>query len=1163
MAHATRLLLLLPALAIGGWPAYGQGSALALAAPGQQATPASLSLPLAGPRGIALESILQQLKAEHHAYFLYRSEIVKDKFVDLGTLKFRTWEEELTYVITLCGLRVEKTQHNVYLISLPRAPGGTSRQAPAGPAETALAGLAARPAAEQAAAPAAVTVQGQVTSPDQQGLPGVTIVVKGTTTGTTTDANGRFSLSLPDAGVAVLVISCIGFVTQEISLQGRTELTVTLQTDSKALDEVVVTGYTVQRKADLTGALSQIKQSDIASIPVTGVAQIMQGKAAGVAITAATGAPGEAIAVRIRGVGTINDNDPLYIIDGVPTKDGINQISPPDIESITILKDAASAAIYGARASNGVVIVTTKRGKAGKARLTLNAYTGLQTPANLIKMANTSQYVNAYNVAAQNDNRDQIPANVISSLPDVNWLKEVLRPAQQHSVQLDISGGNDNSQYIVSGSYLNQEGLIQNSSFDRYNLRTAVSSQLSKYVKIGTNANLSYAKTRQVGTSGDGFGAGNPGASIVRYALFRTPATPVYNDLGQFVDLPTLNGKPAAAFFGDGINPVALADAADRNFNTYALLGDAYLEVTPLDHLRLRSDYGVTFNIVDYKQFFKTFGIDRTFNSPPQLAQSSTKQFNYNWTNTLTYDLLLGKHTVNILLGSEAIKNDVQAISASRTGYANQSPAFQYLDAGNGISLNGGGQAHSALLSGFGRLSYDYNGKYLASANFRRDGSSQLSPGRRTADFYSGSLGWNIAQEEFMRPITAITLLKLRASVGQLGNSAIGNYPYASLISNGGFYPFGGISTQSQTIATTGNPNVRWEISTQSDVGLDVGLFRGALEITVDYFIKNTSDVLQFLPQPSSGGQVGTPAANAGKIRNQGLELELTYRHGAGSGSDWSYSVSGNLATLRNEVVSLGGAPPIVGGRIDNNYYATLTQVGHPIGSFYLLQTDGIFQNAQQIFTSAYQGPGIKPGDVKFKDLSGPDGTPDGVIDGRDRTFVGSPIPTLTGGLTGNVRYKSFDLNVFWQGVSGNKLYNQVNTDIEGFYRAFNLTERAATNYWTGEGSNNEFPRLSWTGAANNKQPSTRYLEDGAYLRLKNVQLGYTLSEHLRAPLRLSAVRVYVSAQNLLTFTRYTGLDPEQGTNSNSLGDGVRATGIDFGTYPSSRVFTVGLNAGF
>jgi len=1093
-----------------------------------------------------LKAVLRQISQQADVKFVYSSRLINTQQKVTLQAREQRLDEVLSQLLTPLNLAFEVLQNQV-VISRAETTGAVT------PPSTLE--------AHNSPVPVAVTVTGRVTQANGDGLPGVTVLVKGTSNGTSTDAGGNFTLTLPDAN-ATLTVSAIGFITQEVPLQGRTQVNIVLQTDVKSLNDVVVIGYQTQRKADLTGAVSQINQRDIANLPVTSPSQILQGKAAGVTITQQTGAPGENIAVRIRGIGTINDNDPLYIIDGVPTKTGINQISPNDIESINILKDASSAAIYGARASNGVVIITTKRGKSGKPKLSISGYGGVQTASNLIQMANTSQYVAAYNVAAQNDGREQIPAAVAATLPNVNWLKEVLKPAQQYNVQMDVSGGTENSQYIVSGSYLKQDGLIRNSSFDRYNLRTAVNSTLSKYVKVGTNANLSYNKTRQVGTSGDGFGDGNPGASIVRYALFRTPGTPVYNSLGQFVDLPQLpDGTQATGILGDGINPVALADATDRNFNRYSLLGNAYMEITPIERLRIRSDFGLTFLITDYKQFFRTFGIDRSFNSPAQLAQSNAKDFNYNWTNTAVYDLPIGKSTFSFLLGTEAIKNNSQAISASRRGYVDQSPTFQYLDNGTGVQQNGGGEAHSALLSGFARVSYDYNSKYLASFNFRRDGSSQFLPGRRAENFYSGSVGWNLAQEEFMSGVSAVSLLKLRASIGQLGNSNIGNYPYASLVGGNFYYPFGGVSTQGLSIISKGNPNIRWETSTQSNFGVDLGLMQGALQLSVDYFIKNTSDVLLNLPLPSSAGNGGNPAVNAGKIRNQGLEVELNYSNTAGK--DWTYSVTGNLATLQNKVVSFGGATPSPGGRIDNNYFATLTAVGQPIGSFYLLQTDGIFQNAQEVFTHAYQGPGIQPGDVKFKDISGPDGVPDGIIDGNDRTFVGSPIPKLTYGLTGNLRFKSLDLSLFFQGVYGNKLYNQVNTDIEGFYRAFNLTERAATNYWTGEGSTNEYPRLSWTGASNNKQPSDRFLEDGSYLRLKNVQLGYTFGDKLLTPLKISSVRLFISAQNLLTFTKYTGLDPEQGTNSNSAGEGVRAVGIDFGTYPSARTFTAGINASF
>ncbi|MGZ3750585.1 MAG: SusC/RagA family TonB-linked outer membrane protein [Mucilaginibacter sp.] len=995
-----------------------------------------------------------------------------------------------------------------------------------------------------------IQITGKVVSSDGLPLPGATVLVKNGNYSTITDGEGNFSIKAPDNGV--LIVSYIGYIKQEVQVNGKTQFTIVLKEQPGNLNEVIVVGYGTQRKKDLTGAVSLISAKDISSIPVGGIDQIMQGKAAGVSVTENTGAPGDGISVHIRGVGTINGNDPLYIIDGIPTQGGINEISPSDIESINILKDASSAAIYGARAAGGVVIVTTKHGTSGKAKLSMSAYTGVQTPANLIKMANTAQYVNAFDIAAKNDGRAPIPADVVSTFSDVNWLKQVLKPAPVTNAQLSISGGNDNSNYIVSGNYFTQDGLIKNSSYNRFNLRTGVNSTLSQYLKIGTNVNLAYSKTRVVGTSGDGYSGA--AASIVRYALFRTPATPVYNSSGQFVDLPAHYDV-----LGDGINPVALADAANDNIYGYTVLGDAFAELTPIKGLRIKSDIGLNLIQEDQKQFSETFGIDRNFNSPNGLGQSHSNNLTYNWTNTATYDLTLRKHVFTFLAGTEIIKNDVQGLSASRSGFVNQTPGFQYLNNGSSSSMqNGGDETHLAFSSIFGRINYQYNNKYLASVNYRRDGSSQLDPSARYENFYSGSLGWRIDQEDFMKNIKPVSTFKLRASVGQLGNAQgfTSNYPYASLLSGNYYYPFGGVSSQGYSITSIGNPHVKWETNTQEDVGLDLGFFENALMLTADYYVKNTSNMLLPLQLPSSAGNAQAPTVNAGKVRNSGLELELSYKHNINT--DWSFGLNANFATVNNKVVSLNGEPPLAGGRVDNNYYATLTQVGHPIGSFYLLQQEGIFQNAQQVFTHAYQGSGIRPGDVMYKDVNG-----DGVIDDKDRTFVGSPIPKFTYGFTGNVQYKNFDLTVFFQGVYGNKIYNQVLTDIEGFYRPFNITQRIATQSWTGPGSTNTFPLLSWTDGNNNKMPSTRFLESGSYLRLKNVQLGYKLNKDLLKSMGISSVRVFVSAQNLLTFTKYTGLDPEMYMNSNNAADGPRAVGIDWGTYPSARVITFGVNANF
>jgi len=1006
-----------------------------------------------------------------------------------------------------------------------------------------------------------IRVTGRVLAASGEPLAGATVRVKGGTQATSTDSLGGFSLMAPED--ATLVISYVGYQTQEAPLGGRTRVDVALTALPGSINEVVVIGYGTARKRDLTGAVSTINAKDISNIPVGGADQIMQGKAPGVSVTQVTGAPGDGVTVRIRGVGTINNNDPLYIVDGIPTKDGINEISPNDIESYSILKDASSASIYGARASNGVVIITTKKGSAGKPRLSVNAYAGVQERGHMIPMADTRQYVNAYNIAATNDGRPLIPLGMLDSLPDVNWQKEILKPAPMYNAQLAISGGSDNTKYIFSAAYFRQKGMIENSSNERANIHSAITSNLSKIFHVGTNLNLAYSKTRQVGSSGDGYslgaGAGNPGASVVRYALFRSPASPVYDKNGNYVDIPN-----PSAFFGDGLNPVGLAANTDRNFYNYTLLGDAYLDITPIAHLHIKSDIGTNEILTEYKQFFPTWGgggsgpQGRLQNSPNELAQSYTNNFNYNWTNTATYDWLTGHHIFNFLVGTEIVYNDTKVLSASNTGYPNQTAAFQYLSNGTSITPGVGGSESSwALSSLFGRIGYSFADKYLATFNFRRDGSSRLDPSNQWGNFYSGSVGWRIDKEKFMQNIKPVSLLKVRASLGQLGNQEIPNYGYASLIGTTGYYPFGTTPLQTYTIYQKGNPHVRWETSTIGDAGIDLGLFNGALTITADYYHKETSNLLVNPPDPTSAGAVAAAAyENNGKILNTGFEFEASYRQTVNR--DWSFNVTGNLATVHNKVLSLINNQPLPAGRVDNNVYATSTAVGHPIGEFYLLKDDGIFQSAQEVFVHAYQGAGIKAGDVKFRDINN-----DGVIDQNDRVYAGSPIPKITYGLTGTLNFREFDLSLFFQGAEGNKIYNQVNTELEGFYRAFNITQRAATKSWSGAGTSNEFPRLSWTGAQNNKQTSTRFLEDGSYTRLKNVQLGYNLSAGSLRRLKVSSMRFFVSAQNLFTITKYTGQDPEMATSANAAGDGVKAVGIDWGTYPSARTFTAGVNLNF
>jgi TonB-linked SusC/RagA family outer membrane protein len=1021
-----------------------------------------------------------------------------------------------------------------------------------------------------------IKVKGKVTDEKGKSVIGATIGIKNGKSLAITDLNGNFLVTVPEN--AILTISYVGYQTQEIAINDKTEINVVLKQHPSNLNEVIVTGYGTQQKKDLTGAVSVVSAKDIAGIAVGDVAQILQGKAAGVSVTESSGQPGGGVQVQIRGIGTINGVPPLYIIDGIPTQNGINEISPDDIESFNVLKDASSAAIYGARAAGGVVIITTKHGVAGKATVSANVYTGVQSAQNLIPMANNAQYISAYNTAAVNDGRPTITNALLSSLgttpgtyplSNTNWLKALLRPANITNANLSLSGGSDNTNYMVSGNYFNQGGLIQNSSYDRFNLHTVINSTLSKYIKVGTNVNLGYSKTGIVGDGGDGTLGG---ASVVRYALFRTPGTPVRDPSGQFVSLPEQDKSTGGIgnFLGDGYNPVQLA-ANTNNYNyNYSVLGDAFVELTPIKGLKIKSDFGLDFSLLNNKQFDPTFGTPvndpyqgvngqptQTVNSPNALSQSQTNTVNYNWTNTATYDLTLRKHVFTFILGTEIIKNDVQTSGGSTEGFVNQSSGFQYLSNGTtSYDLVSGGEAHYGLSSVFGRINYQYDNKYLASVNYRHDASSALDPSHQSEDFYSGSLGWRVDQENFMKDVKFISTLKPRVSFGQAGNAqGIGDYPYESLLSGNFYYPFGGASNQGYTISSIGNPNIRWETNTQADGGVDLGFLNNTILLTVDYYVKNTSNVLIPEPLPPSAGNASPPTINAGKVRDKGLEVEITYSHTINN--DWNYSVKGNFATLNDDVVSLGGGAPIAGGQIGSNYI-TLTQVGHPIGSFYLLQDEGIFQNQQQILTHAYQGQGIRSGDVMYKDING-----DGVIDQNDRDFSGSPIPKFTYGMTANVQYKNFDLSVFFQGVYGNKIYNQVATDIDGFYRPFNITEATATKSWTGPGSTNTYPLLSWTDAPNNTQFSTRFLESGAYLRLKNVQLGYKLSPDALKFLGVTSARLYVAATNLLTITKYTGLDPEIYQNMNNQGDGPRGAGIDWGTYPSARTITVGINANF
>ena len=1003
-------------------------------------------------------------------------------------------------------------------------------------------------------------VKGNIQDSSGNPMAGATINIKGTKNNTITDSSGNFYLDAP--ADAVLIITFAGYKIIEMPVQGRHNLNIVMDQVSKSMNEVVVFGYQTQKLADVTGAVSIVDVGGLSKQPVGFVDQALQGKAAGVRVTQSSGQPGDGLAIRIRGVGTINNNDPLFIIDGVPTKEGINFLSSDDIATITVLKDASSASIYGARSANGVVVITTKGGKAGKAVMNYMGYFGMQTHGTLPKMCNTSEYVQLYNEAVNNDNADiinpilkRIPIPDSLATTNTDWLNSIFQTAPIQNHVVSVSGGNGKTTYMVSANYFNQDGIIINSWFQRFAIRSKLNIDFNDKFSVSNDLNISYSNKNSVGSSGDGYG-GN-GGSVVRYALFRTPAIPVYNADGSYTDLPAYPG-----FFGDGYNPVALAAKTDNKENQARLLGDLAAEYKFTKHFSFKTYIGIDGLISEGKRFDENYGTQGRVNNPNVLSINNTSTANFIWNNTFRFNQTFGEfHNVSVLLGTEYINNNATVQTSQEHHFPNQDPVFRYF--GNGdpatdkVTEN---QQQWALFSLFGNINYNYDSRYLVSFNVRRDGSSRFGADNRFANFFSGSAGWNINNERWFQEFApAFSRLKIRASYGQLGNQDIGNYPWASIVSPNYDYVFGATPSLANglgyTVSSRGNSNIKWEASTQADIGLDVGIWKDNLTMSVDYYNKVTTNMLIPVPLPLIGGSAAAPYQNAGSVQNSGLEVDLNYRNNS---SRLKYDLSANFSTLHNEVLSLSNGTPIPGGRIDNGVFGTLTTVGHPIGSFYALQMEGIFQNDADIFKHAYQGNSIRPGDVKFKDQNG-----DGIIDASDRTFLGSAIPLYTYGFTANLSYGNFDLSLFFQGTYGNNLYLQVNKDIEGFYRPFNLTQRVYDNRWRGEGTSNNMPRVSWLGSTNNIIASSRFIEDGSYVRLKNVQIGFNIPRKALGNSGIKGMRIYVTGQNLLTFTKYTGLDPEMHVSDNVSVEkhpGDVAAGIDWGTYPSARSYVVGLN---
>lgn len=1013
-----------------------------------------------------------------------------------------------------------------------------------------------------------LTITGTILSgEDQQPLIGANVVVVGTQDGTITDFNGAYTVSAP--ADAVLQFSYTGFVTQDVNVGGRTTINLTLEADNQLLEDVVVVGYKKEIKSNISSAISSVKAENINHLPLSGLDQALQGQAAGVQVTQTTGAPGDDIAVRIRGAGTLGNNNPLYIIDGVPTTGNINMFSISDIESIEILKDAASASIYGSRSANGVIVITTKKGKKGTPVFNFDSYYGIQEANRLPELLNTEEYLLIRNEAINNANslRDPIrqldtyDVAILDTLGEVNWLDEVFNSAPTQRYSLSASGGGDNGSFYLLGEYSSQEGVFKRQRYDKYLLRFNGDIGTKKF-KVGNNISFSYTDRDVINSSGDGGGPGNE-LSGIRYALIAAPVFPIYDQNGNYNNTSATLGDPT--LYGDGnANPLAFIDATNWTVQRYRFFGNVFAEYKFIPSLTFRTNLGADILFQDENIFKER--LSAAIYDPTSLSRGNVTDRTMIWNNTLDYSTSIGaskSHNVSLLIGMEAIENRTDYLGASARNYFLNDPNFQFID--NSVTqelgdIDASGIATEwGLMSYFAQAGYNYKSRYILSGSVRRDGSSRFGKANRYAVFPAVSAAWNVSGESFFDNIDIISHLKLRASWGQQGNQEIGIYPYSSLVETGIIeYPFGGQISTGTEIVETGNENIKWETTTQTDFGMDMSLWDDRLSIVADYYIKRTDDILVRVPLPQSAGAFTPPYVNAGTVENKGLEFALSYRN---TFSDLHYNIGANIATIDNKVISIAGTEPLLGGFGLSDGPITRTEPGHPLGSFYLYKMEGIFQSQEEIDASAFQADDTRPGDIRFADLNG-----DSVINDADRGHFGNPFPDFTLGFNLGFQYKNFDLSILVQGVFGNDVYFlygnfAYETQLRGFNSYAKILDR-----WTPTNTDTDIPKVSVDDRNNNRRISTRFLEDGSYVRVRNVTLGYTFNNLLKTD-KIKELRLYVSAQNLFTFTKYSGLDPEIQANTNDTqGYNVSsdlAVGIDWGTVPAPRTILVGMNIKF
>lgn len=1014
-----------------------------------------------------------------------------------------------------------------------------------------------------------VPVTGTVTDEAGQPVAGASVTVKGALVAVSTDRSGSFKITVPDAG-AVLVIKYIGFLTQEIRVGSQTVFSIQLKTDARSLNEVVVVGYGSQKKSTLTGAITSVNARTITALPVASVEQALQGRVAGLSVTN-NGAPGTQPIVTIRGISSINfASDPLYVIDGFPTAN-LSSFDSKDIESVEVLKDASAAAIYGSRATNGVILISTKKGvRNGKIQISLDTYAGIQNPSKKLSLLNTDQYVQ---YATTLDGAAGLPPR----LAQANFSKPVYTGAGQTyaqtntdwqnayftrnslltSTNLSISGGNNISRFYTSAGYFKQNGIARALSYERYNYRINSDHKISKVFTFGENVYTAVGNQHYDATQGNRTQLTN----VVRML----PYIPLHD--------PTTNGGfqgPISSFDGsDPTNPVESALIGLNTIKTIKILGTAYLDINFTSWLKFRSTLGVDYTNAYTQNYTPIYNDGGTLSATSstianQRVSSTTKLY----TQQLSFEKTFGLHHI----AATAVYEQQGLNFTTETSSGNQSTNLvRTLNGASNVAANNTNESN-LLQSYVGRVNYDFAGKYLLSGSIRRDGLSIWAPSHKFANFPSVSAGWKIDQEDFLKNSRSISELKLRAGYGLTGipPGSLGNYPYLSPVnSNQAFYPIGNVAPGGGNASYTNglsNPNLSWEKTKQLNLGVDLGLYNNKFTLVAELFKRQTDNLILTVPTaPSQGFQgVGT-YANVGSMRNVGAELQLGYHKREG---EFKWDLTGLVSVIRNKVLKLNTANASIPSGSDADFGGgdifTNTVTGQPVQSFYGWVTNGIFKTAADVAASPSQA-NAAPGDIKFKDISGPQGKPDGVIDSYDRTFIGSFLPKYTYSLNYTANYKNFDLALFFQGVGGNKVLNAEKIILEGMPRLFNAGTQVL-NAWTPANPNSPIPRAIAGDPNRNGRLSTRWIEDGSYLRLKNVILGYSLPQTVLrsfAKNTISRLKFYISVQNLLTFTKYTGFDPEVGNKNQNTSGGNLTNGVDFGQYPAARSIQFGIQAGF